>query len=265
MEKATEVGQPQVLESVTVGASSPDDSSTPLFLRIAQTLEKSIADGFYPVSGMLPTETELCTKFGASRYTIREAQRHLAELGLVQRKAGAGTVVIARERLPMFVHRVSSLRGLLAYPENTYRELLSAELATVDHQLAQVIGCEAGREWFRIQTLRKSDDDPTPFCWGEFYIPPALGLSYDWPRIDHRTIHDVIRELGHHQFFRAEVEISATAISGAMTEFLSVREGAPALHILRRYFDDDGVNFTTTRTIHPEHRFVYKLEFSRDE
>jgi DNA-binding GntR family transcriptional regulator len=247
------------------GSGPPDGGAAALYMQIANTLEKAIADGDFPVSAMLPTETELCCRFGASRYTIREALRRLNEIGLVQRKAGAGTVVIARTPPSAFMHRVATLRGLLYYPKHTYREMLSAELVTTDQQLSRIIGCEVGKEWFRIQCLRKSDDDPTPFCWGEFFVLPAIGRSMDWPKIDHETVHDRIRNLGHHRAFRAVMEISASAITSPMAEYLIVREGAPALQIVRRYFDEHDDNFTTTRTIHPEHRFAYTMEFSRED
>ncbi len=46
---------------------------------------------------------------------------------------------------------------------------------------------------------------------------------------------------------------------------LKAREGAPALKIVRRYFDEQDGNFTSTVTIHPEHRFVYSMDLAREE
>ena len=40
----------------------------------------------------LPTESELCEEFGASRYTVREALRRLVDQGMVHRRQGAGSV-----------------------------------------------------------------------------------------------------------------------------------------------------------------------------
>ena len=42
---------------------------------------------------LLPSETQLCARFGISRGTLREAVRALEEEGVVRRKAGAGTFI----------------------------------------------------------------------------------------------------------------------------------------------------------------------------
>ena len=241
------------------------NAGEPLYLRISNALQNEIECGVYPITKMLPTETELCYRFGVSRYTVREALRRLSEIGLVRRRARAGTVVIAKDPPTTFVHRVGTLRGLLVYPENTYRELVAKEFIEADQQISQAIGCPVGKKWMRLSCLRKSDDSPTPFCWGEFYLPPEADKVMDLPKIDRETIHDRLKGLTHAQAFRAEIQISASAIRGALANTLMVREGAPALNIVRRYFDEQGDNFTSTVTIHPEHRFVYSMDLDREE
>src|SRR5258708_36642546 len=64
---------------------------------IAAELQKEIRLGATPVGELLPTETELMARFGASRQTVREALRIITEQGLIGRRAGLGSVVIAAE------------------------------------------------------------------------------------------------------------------------------------------------------------------------
>ncbi|HEX6414643.1 MAG TPA: winged helix-turn-helix domain-containing protein, partial [Burkholderiales bacterium] len=63
--------------------------------RIAQALEARIASGTVAVGDPLPTEAELCRKYGVSRYTAREALRTLRDAGLITRRPRAGTTVAA--------------------------------------------------------------------------------------------------------------------------------------------------------------------------
>ena len=142
---------------------------------------------------------------------------------------------------------------------------MAKEFIEADQEISQTIGCPIGRKWMRLTCLRKSDQSPTPFCWGEFYLPPAADQMMDWPKIDRETVHGRLKGLTHSQADRAEIQISASAIRGALAGKLMVREGAPALKIVRRYFDEKGDNFTSTVTIHPEHRFVYSMELSRED
>ena len=71
---------------MSADAASPLLASQPRYVLLAQALMKDIAQGVYPVGSLLPTEYGLCTQFGLSRHTVREAIRRLQERGLVTRK-----------------------------------------------------------------------------------------------------------------------------------------------------------------------------------
>ena len=72
-------------------------SRPPKYLQLAKTLLREIEGGVYPVGSLLPTESDLCEQFGASRFTVREAIKKLVERGLVNRKPSVGTRVLATE------------------------------------------------------------------------------------------------------------------------------------------------------------------------
>ena len=54
---------------------------------------KQIGSGEYPKGSRLPSENELCQKYGVSRITIRSALQRLLALGLVETKIGGGTYI----------------------------------------------------------------------------------------------------------------------------------------------------------------------------
>ncbi|WP_232549713.1 FadR/GntR family transcriptional regulator [Propioniciclava soli] len=61
---------------------------------VAARLERHIATDLSP-GDRLPPERELCTTFGISRATLREAMHALEGRGLVERRPGRGTTVLA--------------------------------------------------------------------------------------------------------------------------------------------------------------------------
>ncbi|MGY8959472.1 MAG: GntR family transcriptional regulator, partial [Alphaproteobacteria bacterium] len=65
----------------------------PRYQQIANELMAEIGGGLFPVGSMLPTEINLCERFGVSRFTVREALRQLHEKGILSRRRGSGTVV----------------------------------------------------------------------------------------------------------------------------------------------------------------------------
>src|SRR5258705_12335879 len=87
---------------------------------IATELQKEIRLGATPVGELLPTETELMARFGASRQTVREALRIITEQGLIVRRAGLGSGGIATEPPVLFTPSVKSLDEWLRYFNETY-------------------------------------------------------------------------------------------------------------------------------------------------
>lgn len=65
------------------------------FQQVADQLREAILAGGLVAGDRLPTESELCERFGVSRSTVREALRTLASEGLITtaRGAGGGTFV----------------------------------------------------------------------------------------------------------------------------------------------------------------------------
>ena len=84
---------------------------------IAARLQKEIRLGRYPIGKLLPTETELMARHSASRQTVREALRILMDQGLIVRRAGLGSVIIATEPPVLFTHSVKSLGEWLRYSD----------------------------------------------------------------------------------------------------------------------------------------------------
>lgn len=76
--------------------------------QVAASLERLITQGQVSPGEKLPPERVLCERFGVSRTAVREAVRSLAAKGLVEGRAGGGTLV----RRPT-TDSVQSLLGLV--------------------------------------------------------------------------------------------------------------------------------------------------------
>ena len=99
-------------------------SDAPRYVQIFNTLSRRMETGKYSVDTRLPTESELCDEFNASRFTVREALRRLVEQGMVQRRQGAGSIVISATPQARYVHSLSSLSDLFQFALDTDYELL---------------------------------------------------------------------------------------------------------------------------------------------
>jgi DNA-binding FadR family transcriptional regulator len=77
------------------------DRNFNLSQRMVQELGRSIICGDYSSEG-LPTEAELCEKFGVSRSAVREAVKMLSAKGLVSSKPRQGISILAEEDWNIF-------------------------------------------------------------------------------------------------------------------------------------------------------------------
>ena len=75
--------------------ANDDDSFLPKgYLAIIEKLRKELDGGKYKPGEKLPSEKELCSRFGASRSTVREALAALAYVGAVEVRGGSGYYVV---------------------------------------------------------------------------------------------------------------------------------------------------------------------------
>jgi DNA-binding GntR family transcriptional regulator len=101
------------------GAQTPFESAQPRYLAVAERLSQAITQGDYGIGSLLPTESELCEKFGVSRHTVREALRKLRDLGLVTRHQGVGTRVENAEISGRYVASLNTIQDMWRHVEKT--------------------------------------------------------------------------------------------------------------------------------------------------
>lgn len=132
---------------------------------IYQRLRAEIRSGELPFQTLLPTEAELCERFGCSHSAVRRALRELADAGYVQPRQGRGVTVIWRpERggsqgyatggLETFPE-ICAARGLA--PET---RLLAFEHVIATGELAATTGFAEGAPLVRTVRLRVADGVP---------------------------------------------------------------------------------------------------------
>jgi DNA-binding GntR family transcriptional regulator len=66
-----------------------------LFMQVREDLSKRVARGEFPVGSQLPTENELIRHYGVSITTVRKAVQALADEGVLEKRQGMGTFVVA--------------------------------------------------------------------------------------------------------------------------------------------------------------------------
>ena len=243
--------------------STISDTDRPRYQVIADDLIADIAAEKFAVGSMLPTEMELCERYDVSRYTVREALRQLRELGMVAMRRGSGTRVLSARPEQAHVQSVSTLSELLRYPGTNF-ELVEASRISLSIQEAEILNVQPGADWFRMCGIRRLEMANTPICWQDVYVLPQFEHAARQVPMDTRAVHQIIEQQHGEIIGHAQLDMFASHVDAALAPHLEVEPDTAAMTIIRRYTDQKGRLFETTRSIHPEGRFVYSLDLQRD-
>jgi len=235
----------------------------PIYQDVADTLIAEVAEGYFSVGSMLPTELELCDRFGVSRYTVREALRQLEEMGLVERRQGSGTVVRAAERPTGYTQSLSSLTELLQYPAGTQLHVDETETVSIDRGNAALLRGEIGEERVRVSGVRRVEMSGTPICWSDIYLCPEYAGVAERIGGDALPVYALVeREYGE-KIEHVSVEMFPSTVPERLAGPLDVEPGTASMTIIRRYTGIGDRVFEVSVSVHPEHRFTYSIELKR--
>ena len=235
----------------------------PIYQDVADTLIAEVGEGRFAVGSMLPTELELCDRFGVSRYTVREALRQLEEMGLVERRQGSGTVVRAADRVTGYTQSLSSLTELLQYPAGTRLHLDETETLQIDRDNATLLRGELGEERVRMSGVRRVETSGTPICWSDIYLcPEYAGIA---ERIGGGTLpaYALVEQEFNEKIEHVSVEMFPSTVPEKLAGPLDVEPGTAAMTIIRRYTGIGDRVFEVSVSVHPENRFTYSIELKR--
>lgn len=125
---------------------------------ILQDLEKKIFDDVYKENDVLPSENELSKSYQSSRSTVRQALKILEENGVINRRHGFGSIVIAHSKLPFPISGLTSykeLRTSMGFESET--EVIIFDVIDINNDLSKLTGFPLGSEALHILRRRKVD------------------------------------------------------------------------------------------------------------
>lgn len=237
-----------------------DRIATPLYAQVGDTLSRRIAEGLYPLGTFLPTEEALCAEFDISRHTTREALRRLSEAGLVRRRQGSGSQVVASQPQRAYVHAMRSLDGLFQYAADTTFRIDSIGMGRPDPADLAVPG-----DWLIVAGLRIDPREGTAICTSTVYIAGEYGAIAPELRGRRNAIYPLIEERFGVQVADVEQQFSSCPMPATAARALGLGRKDWAVRVLRRYRDDRGALIIASVNHHPAARFSYTMSLRREE
>lgn len=216
-------------------------SPLPLWFQLAERLRGAIADGVFKSGEALPSEAKLNETFGISRATSRAALDALEQDGLVVRRSGKGSIVLAT--------RVDQpANEMLGFADDMHRrglkpsyETLSAGRVRATPEVAEAFGVRAGSPVFQSRRLLKADD--VPIGCAVSWLSPALLKGRKPPSESELREGSLYAWLANHCQVRiagAKEFIEAAIVEDEMAAALQFPKGSAVLIVRRRSHQGDG-------------------------
>jgi GntR family transcriptional regulator len=155
-------------------------STSTAYSQLAEQLVAEIADGRYPLGSRLPTEAELCRDTGLARGTVRQALQRIQDSGMISRRPGDGSRVVALSPLDDYQPVAGSPDDIVTLVQRT--KILHPQVRDVvaNTTLARRLGVSRGSKWHLVEGPRvRRDRHQRPLCWSEHYLPagsPGLDI-----------------------------------------------------------------------------------------
>lgn len=236
-------------------------TETPRYVQIFNALTRRMETGKYPVDMRLPTESELCDEFNASRFTVREALRRLVEQGMVQRRQGAGSIVVSATPQARYVQSLSSLNDLFQFALDTRYELLSSEQVRLDEKTAADVGAASGERWRLLKGVRRHENGIKVCCVHSYITPRAAPYVRELKRCIGPFYAHLSERTGE-EILEVEQDIFGADMSAEIASNLDCPAGTIAICALRRYVGKKGT-LIASYNWHIAESFYCRMTMSR--
>jgi GntR family transcriptional regulator len=217
------------------------------YQELTELLLAGVADGTFPLGGKLPTEQQLCTQHGLARGTVRLAIGRLEQLGLIERRPGAGTRVVASRPISQYQPVAQSVDDITALARETKLLRPRIEEVVLDTAAARRLRTRPGRPWLIVEGVRVwRGRDQSPLCWSEHW------LRGDQPR--DKFLH---ADLTAADVTMTSIEqtISAAVLDEPRARALGAKAGSAALVVTRRHRERGGSLISVGVHTHPADRY----------
>lgn len=210
----------------------------PLHERIAAEIRRAISSGELAVGAAVPSESQLCERWGASRGPVRQALATLRAEGAIGGGRGKPPVVRRQALSQPFATFLSFSRWVDGLGRTPGQRTVEIARRPASADVADGLHLEEGTPVVQLLRLRLLDDQPT-MLERTTYVEHVGRLLFDYDcdagsTYDHLAAQGVDLSLARHT-------IDAVAADEADAELLDVAVGAPLLRELRRVRGLDGV------------------------
>jgi len=230
-------------------------SPVPYYHQLRESIERSIDGKRVVPHTQLPSEADLCERFGVSRTVVRQALLELELSGLIYRRKGRGSFVAPpklRRQTSVLTSFTQDWRERGARPGS---RVLSQEMYPAGQTTAQHLRIPPGKPVFRLKRVRLVN--------GEAMVVQTAHLSFEGCErlvsedFEDQSLYEVLSTRYGITPFQAEEEYEASVVRSGDAALLSLRAGSPVMMVTRTTYLSDLVPFEFVRSVGRADKYRY--------
>jgi DNA-binding GntR family transcriptional regulator len=212
------------------------DSFEPAYAQLTNILRRSMAAGILRPGDQLPSEAQLCERYGVSPMTVRRAINTLVEQGVVSAEQGRGTFVkpIAMGEA---VFQLKELQNLFSDTERTTVEVLETRIVKADERVARKLAIAIGHRTIYFRRILRRDGLPA------LYHREYLVYEPNRPIVEAELEVTALRRLfngtGETILKRGDISLEATLLTDEEAHLLRASQPAAAFCFEHLFYDFD--------------------------
>lgn len=227
------------LDAQTAAAQAQSPVFQPLYQQIKALILRSLQQGEWKPSELIPSEQELALRYKVSQGTVRKAIDELAAEHLLLRRQGKGTFVATHheERVQYrFLRLHSDASALDVTQEPPLREVLDCKRVRASAEVARLLELKTGDTV--VQIRRRLSFGGKPVVLDDIYLPggPFKGLSTERLNDYSGPLYALFETEFGTRMIHAEEKLRAVNASQAQAEALAVEPGTALLKVERVSF-----------------------------
>lgn len=236
-------------------------AAVPLYHQVFLLLHQRILDGTYPLGSTLPSEAELCRRFGVSRITVKRACDEMVKRGLVSRRRGLGTMVRFEAPLPSLQTNFDSLlHNLQEMGQKTRLKLLEFDYRPAEGRIAEALQIEPGAPvQYAVRTRSLASG---AFSCLVTHLPEQVGRLFDADALRKTPMLDLLVKHGV-QIAGARQEITAVLADPVIASALELEVGSALIMLRRVLFDRDERPVQHITCYYRPDRYQYRMVLQR--
>ncbi|MCU1571562.1 MAG: GntR family transcriptional regulator [Naasia sp.] len=170
-------------------------AATPMYHQLRHRIIDDIARRGLRPGDLLPSEHQLCERFGVSRTVVRQALLQLEHQGIIDRVKGKGTFVAQRKTPETLAHTLLGLyEEVAARGGHVHSDVLRQEIVEADEEIGDALAVDPGEPVVLLERLRHVDGEP--WSWTRTYLPVDLGRLILEEDLRDRSLYALLAEHG---------------------------------------------------------------------